>query len=131
MLSFRLDERSGVPTYLQLVEQVRSAVRYGVLRPGDQLPTAREVVAKLAINPNTVLKAYRELERADLVKSFPGRGTFVTDDAPQPIARNVQEPLRRSLRRWMAEARRAGLDRESITSLFALTLADGSKEDIA
>ena len=131
MIAFRLDERSGVPTYLQLVEQVRSAVRYGILRPGDQLPTARNVVAKLAINPNTVLKAYRELERDGVVRSYPGRGTFVTPEAPRPIARTVHEPLRRSLGRWIAEARRAGLDRDSITDLFALAIRDAFKEEIA
>lgn len=131
MLALRLDERSGVPTYLQLVQQVRSAVRYGVLRPGDQLPTAKDVVARLGINPNTVLKAYRELEREGVVRSFPGRGTFVTQDAPRPIARSVHDPLRRALRRWIADARRAGLDRESITALIALGLADVFEEEIA
>ena len=77
MIEFQLDQRSGLPTYLQLVQQVRQALRLGVLVPGDQLPTAREVVEKLAINPNTVLKAYRELERDGLVAARPGTGTFV------------------------------------------------------
>jgi GntR family transcriptional regulator len=131
VIAFRLDERSGVPTYLQLVEQVRGAVRYGVLHPGDQLPTARDVVARLAINPNTVLKAYRELERDGVVRSFPGRGTFVTPDAPRPIARAVHEPLRRALRRWIADARRAGLDREAIADLLGLALRDAFEEEIA
>jgi GntR family transcriptional regulator len=131
VITFRLDERSGVPTYLQLIEQVRSAVRYGMLRPGDQLPTARDVVAQLAINPNTVLKAYRELERGGVVKSFPGRGTFVTDEAPRPVARAVHEPLRRALRRWIADARRAGLDRDAIADLLGLGLRDAFEEEIA
>ena len=78
MISFHLDQRSGVPTYLQLVQQVRQAVRLGILQPGDQLPTVKDVVAVLAINPNTVLKAYRELEHEGLVAARPGVGTFVT-----------------------------------------------------
>ena len=57
VIEFRLDQRSGVPTYLQLVQQVKHALRLGILQPGDQLPTVKEVVGKLAINPNTVLKA--------------------------------------------------------------------------
>jgi len=131
VIAFRLDERSGVPTYLQLIEQVRSAVRYGILRPGDQLPTARDVVGRLAINPNTVLKAYRELEREGVVRSFPGRGTFVTQEAPRPIARSIHEPLRRSLRRWIADARHAGLDRQAIADLLGLALRDAFEEEIA
>ena len=73
MIEFHLDRRSGVPTYLQLVQQVRQAVRLGILRPGDQLPTVKEVVGRLAINPNTVLKAYRDLDREGLVEGQIGR----------------------------------------------------------
>ena len=100
-VQFRLDPRSGVPTYMQLVQQVRHAVQYAILRPGDQLPTAREVVEDLAINPNTVLKAYRELERQGFVHGRPGAGTFVATDAPEPLERAVQTPLRRALDRWL------------------------------
>ena len=107
-LHFRLDPRSGVPTYMQLVQHVRHAVQYGILRPGDQLPTAREVVEDLAINPNTVLKAYRELERQGFVHGRPGAGTFIAADAPEPLERAVQAPLRRALDRWLrAHAMRA------------------------
>ena len=73
MIEFHLDTRSGVPTYLQLVQQVRQAVRLGISQPGDQLPTVKEVVGSLAINPNTVLKAYRELDREGLVEGRRGR----------------------------------------------------------
>jgi GntR family transcriptional regulator len=104
------------------VQQVRHALRYGILRPGDQLPTAREVVEALAINPNTVLKAYRDLERKGLVYSRPGLGTFVSKSAPPPLDRSVHEPLRRRLDRWLAHARAAGLDRESAVALFTLAL---------
>jgi GntR family transcriptional regulator len=131
VIAFRLQERSGVAPYLQLARQVRDAVRYGLLKPGDQLPTIREVVAKLAINPNTVLKAYRELEREHLIRSRPGQGTFISDHIPAPLARSVHAPLRRSLLRWLKAARRAGLDRESIEALIALTLREEYAVEVA
>jgi GntR family transcriptional regulator len=129
-IAFHLDPRSGVPTYLQLVQQTKHAVRYGMLRPGDRLPTAREVVEDLAINPNTVLKAYRELERDGFVHSRPGAGTFVADGAPAPLERSVHAPLRRTLDRWLAQASAARLDRESVIAMFTLALQDayGSEE---
>lgn len=127
-IRFRLDPSSGVPTYLQLVQQVRHAVQYAMLKPGDRLPTAREVVEDLAINPNTVLKAYRELEREGFVYSRPGAGTFVADDAPAPLARTVHQPLRRSLDRWLATARAAGLDRDSVVALTTLAVGDAFPE---
>lgn len=114
---------------MQLVQQVRHAVRYGILRPGDQLPTAREVVAALAINPNTVLKAYTELERDGVVHSRPRLGTFVVDGGPKPLTKPVHLRLRRSLDRWLDAARAAGLDRESALGLFSLALYDFFQED--
>jgi len=129
-LRFQLDPRSGVPTYLQLVQHVRHAVQYGVLRPGDQLPTAREVVEDLAINPNTVLKAYRELERQGFAHGRPGAGTFVAKDAPAPVERAVHTPLRRALDRWLQGAREAGLDRDSVAALFTVAFQDAfSREE--
>src|SRR3954449_11563516 len=117
MINFHLDTRSGVPTYLQIVQQVRQAIRLGLLAPGDQLPTVKEVVAHLAINPNTVLKAYRELEHEGLVAARPGVGTFVTATlAGTSLA--AHGPLRQGLQRWLAKARGAGLDDESIEALF-------------
>src|ERR1700678_2431442 len=77
LVVFRLDGASGVPTHLQLVHQVEHALRLGYLKPGDQLPKVRDVVASLAINPNTVLKAYRELENKGLANGRPGQGTFI------------------------------------------------------
>jgi GntR family transcriptional regulator len=118
MIEFSLDGRSGVSPYLQIVQQVRQALRLGLLREGDQLPTVKDVVAGLAINPNTVLKAYRELERGGLVAPRPGVGTFVTRSlADDTVAAHA--PLRRELERWLARAREAGLDDESIEALFA------------
>ena len=120
MIEFTLDGRSGVSPYLQLVQQVRQALRLGLLREGDQLPTVKDVVATLAINPNTVLKAYRELEHEGLVAARPGVGTFVTRTlADESLA--AHGPLRRDLERWLAQARAAGLDDDSIEALFRST----------
>src|SRR3954454_12380735 len=118
VIEFSLDGRSGVSPYLQVVQQVRQALRLGLLREGDQLPTVKDVVAGLAINPNTVLKAYRELERDGLVAARQGVGTFVTRTLTDSSLA-AHEPLRRELVRWLTKARRAGLDDESIEALFA------------
>jgi GntR family transcriptional regulator len=120
VIEFSLDSRSGVSPYLQVVQQVRQALRLGMLRKGDQLPTVKDVVARLAINPNTVLKAYRELEREGLVAARPGVGTFVIRTLTDGSLA-AHEPLRKDLRRWLAKARLAGLDDESIEALFAST----------
>src|SRR5471030_1473874 len=107
VIEFSLDGRSGVSPYLQVVQQVRQALRLGLLREGDQLPTVKDVVASLAINPNTVLKAYRELEHEGLVGARPGVGTFVTRTlSDESLAAHA--PLRRELQRWLGKARRAG-----------------------
>ncbi|MEU0484577.1 GntR family transcriptional regulator [Streptosporangium sp. NPDC006013] len=130
VIEFHLDGRSGVSPYLQLVQQVRHALRLGLLREGDQLPTVKEAVAQLAINANTVLKAYRELEHEGLVAARPGVGTFVTATlADTSLA--AHGPLRLELQRWLAKARRAGLDEESIEALFMTTFRTTAQEDIA
>src|SRR5947207_12659154 len=121
MIEFRLDQRSGVPTYLQLVQQVRQALRLGILQPGDQLPTVKEVVGRLAINPNTVLKAYRELDREGLTEGRRGQGTFVADGVETTMP-PASSDLRRELVRWLERARRAGLDEEAIGALIAAAL---------
>ena len=120
MIDFHLDVRSGVAPYQQLVQQVQQALRLGLLSVGDQLPTVKEVVAKLAINPNTVLKAYRELEHLGLAAPRPGLGTFVTRSlAGESLA--AHEPLREELEAWLDKAQRAGLDADSIEALFMIT----------
>jgi DNA-binding transcriptional regulator YhcF (GntR family) len=130
MIEFHLDGRSGLSPYLQLVRQVRQALRLGVLSEGEQLPTVKDVVAQLAINPNTVLKAYRELEHEGLVSARPGVGTFVTATlADTSLA--AHGPLRQELRRWLARARKAGLDDESIEALFMTTFRAAAQEEIA
>ncbi|MEV4879718.1 GntR family transcriptional regulator [Streptomyces cyaneofuscatus] len=120
MIEFHLDARSGVSPYLQLVHQVRRAMRLGLLFEGDRLPTVKEVAAKVAINPNTVLKAYRELEYEGLVTKKPGVGTFVSSTLSD-ASLSEHEPLRQELRRWLERARSAGLDDESIEALFLST----------
>jgi len=130
MIEFHLDGRSGVSPYQQIVQQVRNALRLGLLREGDQLPTVKDVVGALAINPNTVLKAYRELEHEGLVQARPGRGTFVTRTLTDNTLA-AHGPLRQDLRRWLARARRAGLDDESIEALFLTTFRSTAQEDIA
>ena len=130
MIEFHLDARSGVAPYRQLIHQVRQALRLGLLREGDQLPKVKDVVARLAINPNTVLKAYRELEYEGLVAARPGIGTFVTGTLDGGSLAAL-ELLARDLARWLARARRAGLDDESIEALFASTFRSAAEEDIA
>jgi GntR family transcriptional regulator len=130
VIEFHLDSRSGVSPYQQVVQQVRQALRLGLLREGDQLPTVKEVVASLAINPNTVLKAYRELEHEGLVAARPGVGTFVTRTlSDESLAAHA--PLRRELQRWLVKARRAGLDDESIEALFRDTFRSTTLEAVA
>ncbi|WP_031162066.1 GntR family transcriptional regulator [Streptosporangium roseum] len=130
MIEFHLDGRSGVSPYLQLVQQVRRALRLGLLREGDQLPTVKDVVARLAINPNTVLKAYRELEHDGLVAARPGVGTFVTRSLTD-ASLAAHGPLREDLRHWLAKARLAGLDDESIEALFMTTFRTTARADVA
>jgi GntR family transcriptional regulator len=130
MIEFHLDARSGVATYLQIVQQVKEALRLGVLDVGDQLPTVREVVADLAINPNTVAKAYRDLEREGLVVARPGRGTFIADTLAAPSLQH-HEALRRELERWLAAAVQAGLDEESIRALISNTLREALVRRVA
>ena len=122
-IEFRLDPSSGVPTYLQLVQQVEHALRLGYLKPGDQLPRVRDVVAGLAINPNTVLKAYRELENKGLAAGRPGQGTFVQATLSQ-VALPELSVLRRTLLGWLATADSSGLDEDGIVALFTSALRD-------
>ena len=130
MIEFQLDTASGVATYLQLVQQVRDALRLGLLEPGDRLPTAQQVVARLAINPNTVLKAYRDLERAGLVRGRPGMGTFVirtlpgTDPAAQQRFLGAMTDLLRS-------ARSAGLGPDDIESIYRTAVRNCFTEGVA
>lgn len=126
MIEYRIDRRSGVAAYVQIIQQTKQALRMGLLSPGDRLPTAREVVEATAINPNTVLKAYRELELAGLVEARQGSGTFVKlslgSAAPEDL-----DPLRAGLAGWVAEARSAGLEDEDIYALLREVLSGGAQ----
>jgi GntR family transcriptional regulator len=130
VIDFQLDPASGVATYLQLVQQVRQALRLGILQPGDQLPTAQQVVASLAINPNTVLKAYRDLEREGLVRARPGQGTFVVGTLPRtdPV---VQARFVASMSEWLASARTAGLGPDDIEAIYRTAFRNAFAEGVA
>jgi GntR family transcriptional regulator len=130
LISFRVDSRSTVPPYMQIAQQVRQALRMGMLEIGDKLPAVREVVAATAINPNTVLKAYRELEREGLIEARAGHGTFVRGMPPGPPP-GTHARLSRSLAKWVREARDAGLDDESIESLLRVSLRAADEEETA
>ncbi|MGW5364165.1 GntR family transcriptional regulator [Actinopolymorpha pittospori] len=121
VLEFYLDRHAGVPTYLQLVHQVTHALRVGALHPGDRLPTVKEASAQLAINPNTVLKAYRELEHAGLVEAQPGRGTFVRAGLARPAVPD-HPVLRDDLDAWVGRARAAGLSADDVLALVATAI---------
>src|ERR1700722_11442088 len=100
MITFRLSTHSGVPPYIQIVQQVKQAIRLGILQEGDQLPTVKEVVGMIAINPNTVFKAYRELEALGLVEGRTGSGTFISGKPVGPPPK-VQVALAEALHEWI------------------------------
>jgi GntR family transcriptional regulator len=131
MFVFHLDSGSGVPTYLQLVHQVRGALLLGYLRPGDRLPLIREVVASLVINPNTVSKAYGQLEHEGLVVTRRGVGTFIAAAPQGTLAPGVYTALRRDLERWLRRADAAGLDDQAVGTLFATTQREFRREEVA
>jgi GntR family transcriptional regulator len=130
MIEFQLDATSGVATYVQLVHQVHQALQLGLLEPGDQLPTAQQVVAKLAINPNTVLKAYRDLEREGLVQPRPGQGTFVVGTLPRtdPL---VQARFLKAMNSWLSNARAAGLTPDDIEAIYRTAFRNSFAEGVA
>ncbi|RZU45556.1 GntR family transcriptional regulator [Streptomyces sp. BK022] len=119
--AFRIDRSSGVPSYVQIVQQVQQALRLGQLEPGDRLPTARAVVEATALNPNTVLKAYRELESQGLVETRRRHGTFITGTLGSSSG---DSPWRAELADVAARARTAGLEREDLAALFTAVLED-------
>ena len=126
-IRFRLDRKSGVPAYRQVVDQVRQALRLGILKPGDQLPTVRDVVKQIAINPNTVHRAYRDLEAQGLTEGRPGSGTFIRRSLSKMP--DQQPQLQRDLEKWMRAARAAGLGDEAIAALVAEATQSSKKEE--
>ncbi len=130
MITFHLDSRSGLAPYLQIVQQVKHALRLGMLEVGDQLPTIKEVVTGLTINPNTVSKAYRELEHEGLIDTRQGQGTFVVKTLAI-VSSQRQAALRRTLGHWLQEAKEAGLDEESVEALFLDALRESVRDGVA
>ena len=130
-VAFRLDLHSGVPVYRQIIDQVLGWMATGAVQPGDQLPTVRQVAVDLAINPNTVLKAYGHLEREGLVTSRPGLGTFITQGVEAQLEPAVQRQLRRGLDAWLGRAAGAGLDREGVLALVSLALEESQGARVA
>jgi GntR family transcriptional regulator len=128
VIEFHLDARSGIAPYLQIVRQVRQALLLGLLSEGDKLPTVKEVVAKVAINPNTVSKAYRELEHQGLAAAKPGVGTFITQSLGQASLAE-HGPLQDELRMWLAKARVAGLTDPGIEAMFHSTFRESPEEE--
>jgi DNA-binding transcriptional regulator YhcF (GntR family) len=128
MIEFHLDSRSGVAYYVQIAQQVRHAIRAGLLRPGDQLPTVREVVASVAVNPNTVLRAYRDLDREGLLTMRSGSGTFVAAPAAAAEEGALYAQLAGELRRWIGTARRRGADERTLAALFDQLLHETTRE---
>lgn len=131
LIEFHLDGQSGVSYYVQLIQQVREALLFGLLKPGDRLPTVKEVVGHLAINPNTVLRAYRELEHDGLVVSRPGLGTFVRPNIPAAVADDSYRSLKSDLERCIRKARAHGLDDNTLTALFAHVIRENTREGVA
>ena len=123
MIRFRLDARSGIPPYRQLTAQVRQAVLLGILRPGDQLPPVREVVTQITLNPNTVHRAYRDLEEEGIVVGRQGIGTFISERARSALTPKLQLALQEQLLSWLSRARRAGIDDDAIVALVTVSLS--------
>jgi len=128
VIDFHINNKSGVAPYLQLIRQVRQALRLGLLRAGDQLPTVKDVAGSLAINPNTVLKAYRLLEYEGLVAAKPGVGTFVTTTVSDASVAEHQR-LSLELSAWIRRAQQAGLDAEDIEALFQRAVQSAGREE--
>jgi GntR family transcriptional regulator len=122
---FTVDPRTGVPLYLQLIEQVKRAVALGTLEPGEQLPTVKALAVDLTVNPNTVARAYRELERDEIIETSPGRGSFVRRNGTVALEsrRNVEDVAATALAEAVREARSMGIDSERVRSLFERALA--------
>lgn len=127
-MQFHLNPSSGVPYYVQLVQQVRQGLQFGILTAGERLPTVKEVVAQVAINPNTVLRAYRDLEHDGLVVIRAGLGTFVAPVIPPALAAASYRSLRDELERWIREARAQGLDDRRLAALIEHVLRENAEE---
>ncbi len=120
---FTIDHHSGVPIYLQIMDQIKRSIALGVLLPGEQLPTVKQLATTLIVNPNTVARSYRELERDQVIETSPGRGSFVRDDGTQALAnRAVADVASSALDGALREVRSVGLSRSDAAELIAKAL---------
>lgn len=120
---FTVDPRSGIPLYLQLIEQVKRAVALGTITPGEQLPTVKALALDLTINPNTVARVYRELEREGVIETSPGRGSFVRANSAPSAQRSIRDVAERALADAIREARALGMLRGDVESAVARLIA--------
>jgi GntR family transcriptional regulator len=121
---FTVDPRSGVPLYLQLIEQVKRAVALGTMAPGEQLPTVKALALELTINPNTVARAYRDLERDAVIETSPGRGSFVRANGAVGEARRAGSDVAAGvIDTAVRESHALGIDAATVTTLFERALA--------
>jgi GntR family transcriptional regulator len=113
-----VDPRSGVPIYLQIIEQIKRSIALGVLQAGEQLPTVKQLALDLTVNPNTVAKAYRELERDQVIETAPGRGSFVrANGVAESTKVAASDVARRAIDGCMREARSMGLDADEVREI--------------
>jgi GntR family transcriptional regulator len=127
MMLFRPNPSSGVPIYLQLMEQVKHGIETGALRPGEQLPGIRPLAEELVVNPNTVAKAYRELEHEGVIELRQGAGAFVSARARAQKQTDKLRAGRNAVAEAVARLRKSGLSEEEIRRLFEAELAGLSK----
>jgi GntR family transcriptional regulator len=118
-----VDPRSGVPIYLQIIEQVKRSIALGVLQAGEQLPTVKQLAIDLTVNPNTVARAYRELEREEVIETAPGRGSFVRSNGVTESPKVAAEIAGNALDVALREAKSVGLERGDVRRLFENALA--------
>ena len=118
-----VDPRSGVPIYLQIIEQIKRSVALGVLAPGEQLPTVKQLALDLTVNPNTVARAYRDLERDSVIETAPGRGSFVRANGSAETSRAAATDVAaESLLQAVREAKSIGLTAAQVRALFDAAL---------
>jgi len=120
---FTVDPRSGVPIYLQIIEQIKRSVALGLLAPGEQLPTVKQLALDLTVNPNTVARAYRELERDEVIETAVGRGSFVRSNGAAESARGAASDITaEALTQAVREAKSIGLSSSQVRVLFQTAL---------
>jgi GntR family transcriptional regulator len=118
-LILQIDFRSGLPIYIQIVNQVQAQIASGILNPGHQLPTVRALAEELRVNFNTVARAYRILDEARIISTQQGRGTYITEIPPPKITEKLRrEALEALTERYITEARRLDFSKDEITEII-------------